>query len=84
MDIACFPQPAGVAGAAPAVCHHGLVLTFACPRCATDVEDEFYGPCLACRTALRNEQGRVPIGTVSETAYEPKMNVTPNAVATKD
>lgn len=59
-------------------------LTFSCPRCDRDVAEEFYGPCTACRQALRAEQGTDPVGTVTETAYEPKMNVTPNAVALKE
>lgn len=56
---------------------------FECPRCATSVVEEFYGPCTSCigqlRTAFRSE-GRV----VEVAEYEPKMNVTPNAVALKD
>lgn len=64
--------------------YDGEVLSFACPRCTTDVQEEFYGPCTPCRHALRAEQGTDPVGTVTETAYEPKMNVTPNAVALKE
>lgn len=58
-------------------------MEFACPRCHDEVDDEFYGPCEACRTQLRDAfraQGRV----VELAEYEPKMNVTPNAVALKD
>jgi len=33
---------------------------------------------------LRAEQGHTPAGSVTEAVYEPKMNVTPNAVASKD
>ena len=54
-----------------------------CPRCSNQVDDEFYGPCPACRTELRatfQSAGRV----VEVAEYEPKMNVTPNAVALKD
>lgn len=57
-------------------------LTFDCPRCGRSVEARFYGPCEECRTALRASGGiarEVEVGT-----YEPKMNVTPNQVATKD
>ena len=45
--------------------------------------DEFYGPCPSCRDELRTRLGG---GTreVEAVAYEPKMNVTPNAVALKD
>ena len=52
-----------------------------CPRCGTAVDEEFYGPCAACRGQLR-ASGRE--ARAVETTYEPKMNVTPNAVATKD
>lgn len=56
---------------------------FTCPRCRSNVEARFYGPCEACRTQLRDSfrsEGRV----VELAEYEPKMNVTPNAVALKD
>ena len=56
---------------------------FVCPRCGTDVTEKFYGPCQSCRTELRAKflgEGRV----VDVAEYEPKMNVTPNAVALKD
>jgi len=55
----------------------------ACPRCGEIVQERFYGPCLRCRDELRasfTREGRV----IELVAYEPKMNVTPNAVATKD
>jgi len=58
-------------------------MEFTCPRCNTAVIDEFYGPCLDCRDQLRAQfqsEGRV----VDVVEYEPKMNVTPNAVALKD
>ena len=54
-----------------------------CPRCGGSAEQRFYGPCDACRQALRDTfraEGRV----IELAEYEPKMNVTPNAVATKD
>ena len=56
---------------------------FACPRCGNTVTEQFYGPCQSCRTELRAKylgEGRV----VDVAEYEPKMNVTPNAVALKD
>ena len=28
-------------------------MEFVCPRCSNQVDDEFYGPCPACRTKLR-------------------------------
>ena len=60
------------------------LLTGICPRCGSAITDErFYGPCAACRDELRAKflsEGRV----VEVAEYAPKMNVTPNAVATKD
>lgn len=57
-------------------------LAFTCPRCASAVTARFYGPCDECRTALRALGGQAR--DVEIAAYEPKMNVTPNQVATKD
>lgn len=58
-------------------------LQFTCPRCRLEANEPFYGPCQSCRTTLR--------ATMSSEAradeapdYEPKMNVTPNAVALKE
>ena len=59
------------------------MLTFACPRCAADVDERFYGPCAACREQLVATMRR-DAQDVEAAAYEPKMNVTPNQVATKD
>jgi hypothetical protein len=53
-----------------------------CPRCKASVDEEFYGPCASCRTTLR--ASGLEARAVADVAYEPKMNVTPNAVATKD
>ena len=58
-------------------------LTFTCPRCATEVSEVLYGPCTSCRVELRATQGGVA-QELEATEYEPKMNVTPNAVALKD
>jgi hypothetical protein len=58
-------------------------LVFECPRCAEPVVARFYGPCAPCCAALRlayESEGR----DVEVEEYVPKMNVTPNAVATKD
>ena len=58
-------------------------MEFTCPRCSATVTDEYYGPCATCRTELHamfRSEGRV----VEVAEYEPKMNVTPNAVALKD
>jgi hypothetical protein len=54
-----------------------------CPRCGASVEQRFYGPCDDCRTALR-DTFRVEARVIELAEYEPKMNVTPKAVATKD
>jgi hypothetical protein len=54
-----------------------------CPRCGTVVDQPFYGPCHSCRTELRT-QFSGEARTVEVADYEPKMNVTPNAVATKE
>lgn len=54
-----------------------------CPRCQSTNDERFYGPCESCRGQLREmfrSEGRV----VEVAEYEPKMNVTPNAVALKD
>jgi hypothetical protein len=56
-----------------------------CPRCGRSVRQQFYGPCAQClgelRAAYRAEPGEREVEVVD---YEPKMNVTPNAVALKD
>lgn len=56
---------------------------FDCPRCASAVDEEFYGPCSACRQQLRATLGAATRHDVVAAGYEPKVNVTPNAVATK-
>ena len=58
-------------------------LSTGCPRCGAEVRQEFYGPCASCVDQLRATVGREPVAVVVA-AYEPKMNVTPNFVATKD
>jgi len=60
-----------------------LLVHLICPRCRRDVDERFYGPCSSCRDELRaalQREGRI----VALAEYEPKLNVTPNAVATKD
>ena len=59
------------------------VLSFACPRCGQGAHERFYGPCETCRAGLRAEVAG-EARAVEDAAYEPKMNVTPNAVALKD
>jgi hypothetical protein len=54
-----------------------------CIRCRERALMRFYGLCTSCRDELHAKfdgLGR----TVEVAAYEPKMNVTPNAVALKD
>lgn len=64
--------------------HHGVdLLEITCPRCGNAASARFYGPCDDCRLDLRAVQGGER-REVAVAAYEPKMNVTPNAVATKD
>lgn len=59
------------------------VMNFTCPRCANSVTEEFYGPCSSCCEELKNAFAR-DAKVVEIAEYEPKMNVTPNAVALKD
>lgn len=59
------------------------VLSFTCPRCQGEVTEAWFGPCTSCRAELRTTYA----GEAREVAaaeYVPKMNVTPNAVASKD
>ena len=58
-------------------------LSFTCPRCSSAATARFYGPCSSCRDQLRAFLGG-DARDVEVADYEPKMNVTPNAVATKD
>jgi hypothetical protein len=58
-------------------------LSFTCPRCKTEVGERFYGPCTACRQELVATLGG-EARAVEVAEYEPKMNVTPNQIASKD
>ena len=58
-------------------------LGFHCPRCARAVALRFYGPCDGCVVELRATVGLAKTD-VAVGDYMPKMNVTPNFVATKD
>jgi hypothetical protein len=58
-------------------------LQFDCPRCHQPADERFFGPCTTCRDQLRATQGNEQRDVEVE-AYEPKMNVVPNQVATKD
>ena len=58
-------------------------LDITCPRCGHAAAVRFYGPCDGCRREMRAALGGER-RDVEVAAYEPKMNVVPNAVATKD
>ena len=58
-------------------------LAVTCPRCGSEVEQRFYGPCANCVGELRTKFDAVA-REVEAPEYVPQMNVTPNAVATKD
>jgi hypothetical protein len=59
------------------------LLSFECPRCAAAVEERLYGPCGDCRRSLSALGGPARDDLVAE-RFEPRMNVVPNHVATKD
>lgn len=58
-------------------------LDFTCPRCGLAASARYYGPCDDCRETLRTTLG-TDKREIEDVEYVPKMNVTPNAVATKD
>ncbi len=58
-------------------------LSFDCPRCGSAVDERFYGPCRSCRIELRSTMGNEQ-SDLDVAEYEPKINVTPNAVALKE
>jgi DnaJ-class molecular chaperone len=58
-------------------------MTVTCPRCRGTGDERFYGPCARCRDDLRATLGGVA-KDVEVAAYEPKMNVVPNQIATKE
>ena len=58
-------------------------MTVTCPRCGSVVNQRLYGPCAECVDQLYAKFPGVARDIESED-YVPKMNVTPNAVATKD
>ena len=58
-------------------------LAFTCPRCQAEVHARFYGPCSDCRSELRTAfAGEARDVEIEE--YVPKMNVTPNAIASRE
>jgi hypothetical protein len=58
-------------------------LDLTCPRCGRAATARYYGPCTDCRAELRASLGTAG-HDLDALDYEPKMNVTPNAVALKD
>ncbi len=58
-------------------------LAVECPRCGKSATQRFYGPCHDCAADLRASLGS-EASERADSEYEPKMNVTPNAVALKD
>lgn len=58
-------------------------LGFECPRCGTSTTAAYYGPCGPCRVELRAAFVR-EARELETVAYEPKMNVVPNQIASKD
>jgi hypothetical protein len=53
-----------------------------CMRCGRTALMRFYGLCAPCRTELHEKFFR-EAREIEVAEYEPKMNVTPNAVALK-
>jgi NMD protein affecting ribosome stability and mRNA decay len=58
-------------------------IEFTCPRCGRPAAHRFYGPCDDCRGELRAAYAGLA-REVDVAEYEPKLNVTPNAVALKE
>jgi hypothetical protein len=58
-------------------------LDMECMRCHETAPMRFYGLCTTCREDLQQRFAR-EAREVEVAEYEPKMNVTPNAVALKD
>jgi len=62
-----------------------VALPATCPRCSQSLGGaEFYGVCGVCAEQLRAKYDGAARDDVEAAAYEPKMNVTPNAVALKE
>lgn len=59
------------------------LIEIVCPRCGATVSQRFYGPCASCIDLLRSSQ-RSDGGDYAAAEYEPKMNVVPNQIASKD
>jgi hypothetical protein len=58
-------------------------IAMSCLRCGREVKLRFAGPCPECAAELHEKFDGVA-RAVEGGDYEPKMNVTPNAVALKD
>ena len=58
-------------------------LSITCPRCGATARQRTYGPCAECVDQLYAKFPGVAREIESED-YIPQMNVTPNAVATKE
>jgi hypothetical protein len=58
-------------------------LSFECPRCHREATARYYGPCPSCSAELQAKY-TAETKDVEAPEYVPKMNVTPNAVATKE
>lgn len=58
-------------------------LDIVCPRCGASAQERFYGPCTSCREQLRATMGGEQ-KVLDDVVYEPKMNVVPNQIATKE
>jgi hypothetical protein len=59
------------------------ILDFDCPRCKAPASERMYGPCSDCIEQLRETQGLGQKEVLVED-YVPKMNVVPNAIASKE
>lgn len=59
------------------------LLDITCPRCGVNAQVRFYGPCDACRDQLGDTM-RIDAQELADVEYEPKMNVVPNQIATKE
>lgn len=63
---------------------HDRAVSFDCPRCGARTDEDLYGPCPACRGQLRAAYDGHARADVVTAEYEPKMNVTPNNVASRE
>jgi hypothetical protein len=59
------------------------LLVYNCPRCNMHTEQRDYGPCFRCIEELRVKMNLEKKNDVAAD-YIPKMNVVPNAIASKE